>query len=232
MNQAPKRPASARRVGRAGRHGGGRRARPASMDRNNETWLADLQADGAIQHAALAELRATLLRGLRSALAYRVPFDDSQWEDVVQLALLRILDRLSQFNGRSRFITWALAVAIRVAMTESRRRHWRDISLDELLVDGSPTVPTREQHDTPARHAERDDFFATLYDLIESVLTVKQRTALMAELKGMPQDEIARQLNSNRNAVYKLTHDARKRLKQALQAAGYDQSDIQRTLAR
>ena len=42
----------------------------------------------------------------------------------------------------------------------------------------------------------------------------------------MPQDEIARHVGSNRNAVYKLTHDARKRLKQGLEAAGYTAEDI------
>ena len=38
----------------------------------------------------------------------------------------------------------------------------------------------------------------------------------------MPQDEIARQLGSNRNAVYKLTHDARRKLRAGLESAGFD----------
>jgi RNA polymerase sigma factor (sigma-70 family) len=39
-------------------------------------------------------------------------------------------------------------------------------------------------------------------------------------------DEIARHLGSNRNALYKLTHDARKRLKRGLEAAGFTAEDI------
>ena len=50
--------------------------------------------------------------------------------------------------------------------------------------------------------------------------------AKLAELRGMPQDEIARHLGSNRNALYKLTHDARKRLKRGLEAAGFTAEDI------
>jgi len=73
---------------------------------------------------------------------------------------------------------------------------------------------------------ERKAILEKMQALIESELTEKQRAALTAELKGMPQDEIARHLGSNRNAVYKLTHDARKRLKQALQAAGYVAEDV------
>jgi RNA polymerase sigma-70 factor (ECF subfamily) len=62
--------------------------------------------------------------------------------------------------------------------------------------------------------------------LIQNGLTAKQRDALLAELRGMPQDEIARHLGSNRNALYKLTHDARNRLKRGLEAAGFTAEDI------
>jgi RNA polymerase sigma-70 factor (ECF subfamily) len=48
----------------------------------------------------------------------------------------------------------------------------------------------------------------------------------------MPQDEIARHLGSNRNAVYKLTHDARKRLKQGLEMAGFGTEEIRAAFAR
>ena len=68
--------------------------------------------------------------------------------------------------------------------------------------------------------------------VIKDQLTDRQRTALLAELKGMPQDEIARHLGSNRNAVYKLTHDARKKLKHGLEAAGYTAEDIVAAIAK
>jgi DNA-directed RNA polymerase specialized sigma24 family protein len=48
----------------------------------------------------------------------------------------------------------------------------------------------------------------------------------------MPQDEIARHLGSNRNAVSKLTHDARKRLKRDLERAGFRAEDIRVAFAR
>ena len=45
----------------------------------------------------------------------------------------------------------------------------------------------------------------------------------------MPQGEIADQLGSNRNAIYKLTHDARKKLKKSLEEAGYTAEDVATT---
>ncbi len=51
--------------------------------------------------------------------------------------------------------------------------------------------------------------------------------AMTAELGGMPLEEIVRRMDSNVNAVYKLLHDARKRLKRGLETAGYAAEDVQ-----
>jgi DNA-directed RNA polymerase specialized sigma24 family protein len=60
-----------------------------------------------------------------------------------------------------------------------------------------------------------------LHRLIDTKLTARQRDVLLAGLNAMPQDEIARQMNITRNAVYTLGHDARKALRRAFEEAGY-----------
>jgi len=200
--------------------------------RDNETWLLQLRSNGPEQQAALSDLRDALVRGLRRGLSPPVTGDEAFLEDAVQDAMVRILERLSQFEGRSRFLTWAISISIRIALSELRRRRWQDVSLDELTAEGAfqSPVPVDGQIQ-PDTQWERKALLEKLQALIESELTDKQRAALIAELKGMPQDEIARHLGSNRNAVYKLTHDARKRLKQALQTAGYEAADVQSAFA-
>jgi RNA polymerase sigma-70 factor (ECF subfamily) len=197
------------------------------MDRDNETWLAHLGGSGPDQQAALSDLREALLRGLRRALDHRAGADDGFLEDVVQDTLVRILERLPQFEGRSRFLTWAMAVAIRVAMSELRHRRWKDVSLDEAVA-GRNLAPGQAIVDEPgpAARSEREAILAAMHEVIRNGLTTKQREALLAELRGMSQDEIARHLGSNRNALYKLTHDARRRLRQSLEAAGFTAEDI------
>ena len=197
------------------------------MDRDNETWLAHLDGTGPDQQAALSDLRDALLGGLRRALSHRSGAGDAFVEDVVQDALVRILERLPQFEGRSRFLTWAMSIAIRVAMSELRRQRWKDVSLDEVVADAD-LPPVRAIDDGPGPDAlwEREAILAAMHEVIRNGLTEKQRAALLAELRGMPLDEIARHLGSNRNAVYKLTHDARKRLKRGLEAAGFTAEDI------
>jgi RNA polymerase sigma-70 factor (ECF subfamily) len=120
-----------------------------------------------------------------------------------------------------------MSVAIHVAMSELRRRRWKDVSLDEVTAGGDRT-PGRAIAADPGPDArwQREAILAAMHEVIRTGLTEKQRSALLAELRGMPQDEIARQLGSNRNAIYKLTHDARKRLKRGLEAAGFTAEDI------
>jgi len=200
------------------------------MNRENDTWVAELSQGGVVRELALEDLREVLLRNLRKALSNRAHCDESFLEDAAQDALVRILSRLDQFQGRSRFVTWATSIAINVALGELRRSRWKDVSLDAVLVDAD-FVPTRaiDSSPDPESLVQQQELFEKMHELIETTLTERQRTVLLAELRGMPQDEIARHLGSNRNAVYKLTHDARKKLKSALQSAGYRADDLAST---
>ena len=56
--------------------------------------------------------------------------------------------------------------------------------------------------------------------------SLRSPDALLAELPGEPMAEIAIRMGSNRNAIYKLTHDARKRLKRGLERAGHSAATV------
>lgn len=197
------------------------------MSETNESWLQRLQATGVVQDTALQELREILIMRLRKTFRVRSGMDDSLLEDASQESLMKVLANLDQYQGRSRFTTWATTIAIRVALTELRRRHWKDVSLDEMVdaAKGGPAVATDGGPD-PQEEVQSQSLVEGMYRIIEDELTEKQRTVLLAELKGMPQEEIGRRMGSNRNAVYKLTHDARKRLKKGLEDAGFTRADL------
>ncbi len=192
------------------------------MSATNDSWIARLTATGPIQNEALAELRAILLRRLRKAFSGRTGVDELLLEDVAQESLLKTLDSIGSFEGRSQFTTWATTIAVRGAFTELRRRHWKDVSLDEITHEASLATQAVDAGNA----VERGALIRTMYHIIETELTDKQRTALLAELQGMPLAEIGRRMGNNRNAIYKLTHDARRRLKRGLEVAGYDAADL------
>ncbi len=197
--------------------------------RTNAEWLRDLQ--GPDKSQAIADLREILVRGLNYALSSKIDIDlDVLVEDFAQDALLRILDNLDTFRGESRFTTWAQKIAVRVAFTELRRQRWKDIALQDLLPEDSfdftPTILADPSPD-PEKRANQTMLAEMVQKMIKEELTERQRTAMMAIMVGgMPLEEVARRMDTNRNALYKLIHDARKRLQKSLHAKGMTPQEV------
>lgn len=196
--------------------------------RTNEAWVAELGAPGQAQEVALADLRAAILAALPYALSGWLPPDDPGFsalaEEVAQETLVRVLGRLSTFEGRSRFTTWAQKIAVRIALTELRRRRWRDVSLEERTeADDAIEEPSwaADPGPGPETQAARAELLARVRRMLDEELTERQRRAMTAlALQGLPLEEVARRLGTERNALYKLLHDARLRLKKRLAREG------------
>ena len=203
-------------------------------ERTNQQWLSDLSSPGPTQEEALSDLRAIIVKGLPYALSKWLKPSDPKFtplsEEVAQDTLVRVMNKLDTFEGRSKFTTWVHKIAIRLALTELRRRRWKNISL-ESLVEGEDKViapQLMEDHSPdPDSRTEQDDMLFRVMQIIAEELTDKQRKALVAaHIKGMPLAEVAQRMDTNRNALYKLMHDARLRLKTRLTEEGLSPEDI------
>jgi len=182
--------------------------------------------------AAVSALRRILLDGLRIALRERTDVNEAQLEDFTQEALLRILERLDQFAGRSRFTTWAHSIAVNTAFTELRRKRWQDVSLDVLVADGQQlSEPAILPDDALGADEERTRLVGILRKAVAEKLSAKQRTAIVCMLQEMPIDQIVALLGTNRNSAYKLLHDARRALKEYLAAEGISPEVIRAAFA-
>lgn len=210
--------------------------RVMSTERTNEAWLRDLNTAGPERQQALDDLQQVIRGGLPYGLSKWLRPDDPRFEplveEVVQETLLRVLDRLDTFEGRSKFTTWVYTIAVRLALSELRKAKWREVSLDQIL-EANPNYFSSDgggyQSDleNPESHAEQADMVERIERIIREELTDRQRAALIAlAIQGMPMDQVAEQLNTNRNALYKLMHDARLRLKTRLQSEGLMPEDI------
>ncbi len=199
-------------------------------ERTNEEWLADLH--GPNQAQAIEELRDILIRGLSYSLSTRSRGDiDVLVEDFVQEALIKILDNLDTFRGESKLTTWAQKIAIRVAYTELRRKRWQDVALEDMLpedsgADFTPAILT-DPEANPEQQTTQQMIVETVMRVIDEGLTERQRNALQAVMGGgMPLEVVAEKMGTNRNALYKMIHDARKRLKRELLAEGLSIEEI------
>lgn len=207
--------------------------------RSNEEWLHDLRASGSVQEAAINDLREILLRAALyffhrnladfGGLAHEEILQRA--EDCTQDAVIAVLNHLSDFRGDSKFSTWAYKFAINIALMAARRERWKGVSLDELASADEGSFLERlmlEVSDsvTPEQSTLQVEVQTIIQDVMERELTEKQRRVLvLMVLDEVPLDEVVRYLGTNRNAVYKMLHDARRKLKNGLKQHGFDVSE-------
>lgn len=206
-----------------------------SSSRNNDAWLNDLRSHDSQRDCALTDLHNILTRVLPRALARWLSPDtghfDAFLEDVIQETLLRVMDKLDSFESRSQFTTWVYKIAIRIALNELRHRKWREVSLDGLEEGDDPNEMPSERFASndphPESALERKDTLKLVKRIFDEELTPRQRAAMTAiSIKGVAMEEVARRMGTNRNALYKMMHDARLRLKGRLEREGFDPEEL------
>lgn len=207
------------------------------MERDNSQWITHLQALSPQRDAAITDLGALLARGLQHALRSYNGVGQADIDDFVQEALIKVLAGLGTFRGESRFVTWAQKIAVHVAISELRRARWRDVSLVQHTAEGDELEAAVEHAQQaalsgqaeagPEHQAVQQIALHTLQRALQQELTERQREAITSILlEEMPFDEVARRMGTNRNALYKLLHDARQRLKKSLLSDGTPAQEI------
>lgn len=197
-----------------------------------DEWVERLKSeDHEIRDAAIADLRVILVRCLSRSLNGHYGNRKFNPEDIAQDALLKILNAIDTFENRSRFTTWAMTIATRIGISELRRRHCQDISLEGIAAEGSLRIELADEQEPVGQEMDQQVILTKLRGLIDTKLSEKQRLAIRGLLEGLPIEEIASRTSSNRNAVYKLVHDARTKLKEGFLQSGIAADDIQAIFA-
>jgi len=128
---------------------------------------------------ALLRRHTTLVHGV----CRRILGNPDDALDATQEALLAIATRVSTFDGRARFSTWAYRVATNAALDEARRRGRRPLPAEHLPEDGLRAGTAG----TDSAVADRLDVDAAL-----AQLTPEYRAAVaLRDLVGMDYAEIA-----------------------------------------
>ena len=196
------------------------------VDQDSQRWLRDLRSAGSEREAAVARLHDLLVRAARFEVARRRPtlphlrgneVDDIALE-AADDALMSVLRRLDDFEGRSRFTTWVYKFALLEAAVKLRKRAWQDrevpLEPESWALFSSPALG-------PEADVEQGELLATLQRAIGEILTPHQRQVLVAlALNGVPIDVLADRLDTTRAALYKTLHDARKKLRRHLEECG------------
>lgn len=137
---------------------------------------------------------------------------------------MAVTGKLGQFRGESRFTTWACKFAIFEVSAKIGRHFWRHPAVP-LDAEDWDRLPGRFGFE-PARESEWRDLLAALRRAVDTELTARQREVFVAiVVNDVPLDALAVRLGSNRNALYKMMFDARRKLRAALAANGYLDDD-------
>jgi RNA polymerase sigma-70 factor (ECF subfamily) len=191
----------------------------------SEAWPARLAVGHPARESTVAELHGLLLAGARAEAHRRIgSLPDAVRADIDDLclqaaddAVAAVLAKLDSFRGDSRFSTWAYKFVIFEISTRLRRHAWRGrrVELDdsgwERLV--APDAPGS---------ADQRAVLTLVGEAIRDQLSERQRQVFTAAvLEEVPIDVLAERLSSTRGAIYKTLHDARRKLREHIENAGY-----------
>ena len=199
----------------------------ADRARSSEAWIEALRSDGAERDHAITDLYALLLRAARFELGRRrAALSHVRGEELDDIAaqaaddaLLAVLAKLEQYRGASRFTTWAYKFALLEAGVRLRRRAWQG---REVVLEPEAWSGFADRGASAQETVEHGELMRTLSTAMDRVLTPHQRMVFVAlALSQVPIDVLAERLETTRGALYKTLHDARRKLRRELAAAGY-----------
>jgi RNA polymerase sigma-70 factor (ECF subfamily) len=190
-------------------------------------WVEQLRSGHPRREQTVAKLHEVLLRVARHELSrrrgqlgsIRGPEFDDLAQQAADDALVNILGRLDEFQGLSRFTTWAYKFAMFEVSAKVARHAWRrqPPSRQEPALEHFPDALAAH----PGDRLERQEQLEALRIAIGE-LTDRQREVFVAvALNDVPIDVLALELGTNRNAIYKNLFDARRNLRTKMAAAGH-----------
>ncbi|MDF1603231.1 sigma-70 family RNA polymerase sigma factor [Nocardioides sp. YIM 152315] len=194
---------------------------------DNAEWVRALTSRGDQYERATTELYLWLVKiafvELRRRASY-VQLSGPELDDVAHQAAgdaaLSICRKVRTFRGECRFTTWAYRFVAFEVSSKVNRHVWNRprVSLDDEEWGALATDPD----DSPETHAEAHDMLDAVTQIVREDLSARQQHAFEAiTVRGRSVRQVANDLGSNPNAVYKVMFDARRKLRDGLTAGGF-----------
>jgi RNA polymerase sigma-70 factor, ECF subfamily len=202
---------------------------PAHLALESRAWVDALRAHGHERGDALQRLHdlllgATVTEARRRAHLYP-EIAGAELDDLCRQAagdaMIAVLAKLDGYRGASRFTTWAYGFAIFEISVKLRRHAWRGRAIPTADDD---TTWQRAASRGVAVHSrvERAELMRALRRAVDEDLSPRQREVFVAvALNDAEIDVVAERLGSTRGAVYKVLHDARRKLRRRLEREGH-----------
>ena len=138
------------------------------------------------------------------ATAYRICGNEKDAEDLVQRTLVRTVERIGSFNGKSAFFTWMCAILVNFNKMDRRGKARNALSFDE-----SAAVDVVDAHPDPAERLAKEDEAAAIRRAVAQLPDLERETVVQHYFNGFSVPEIARMQKTPEGTVYYRLHQAR-----------------------
>lgn len=153
-------------------------------------------------------------------LAYRMCRQPDLARDAAQEALTIALQKIHQFRGESRLITWLYQILFHECL-RSRRESTRWATM--VSLDERPDLAALSRFSLlpgPEEQVLRDETRRLFWEAVERLPPAWRSVYLLREVEGLSTEEVARVLGTSAANVKVRLHRARRRLRELLGDAG------------
>ena len=150
-------------------------------------------------------------------LAYRLAGNAAEAEDLVQEAFVRAFKFFHRYDESLPFSNWLYRIISNTHLDSVRRRgRIKTTSLDQPVANGSYVAEVADLNACP----DKEMLNTTMSEHVESALMTMtpefRQAVILADIEGMPYDEIADVMHTSVGTVRSRIHRGRKQLRKQL----------------
>lgn len=193
---------------------GGARARTDAPQLSDEALLAACAVGDPQALGALFDRHHDALHGFLDRLAR--PYAD-EIDDLVQATFVEVWRGARRFRGGAAVRTWMFGIASNLVRRRIRSEGRKRAALTALSV--TPAAPAPGHADRPDDATIRAQLVERLGPALAALSHELREVFVLCDVEGVPGVEVARALGLRQGTVWRRLHDARRRLRRALEGA-------------
>ena len=144
--------------------------------------------------------------------------------DCTQDALIRILERIHQYQMRGPFLGWCRVIGLNLARDHLSNARFPIPSHESL--DTESLADAQEMHHSVEASVLLSELADQIRHITENELSARQRAVFINIVQGRSTIEIATELDTTPNNVYQTWFAVRKKIRHLLESQGFDEAAL------
>jgi len=152
-------------------------------------------------------------------LAFHLTGNQGEADDVTQETFLRAYRAIARFDGRADLFTWLYRICVNVALNMRRQRKRVTTDIDD---PASPEIAADSTGSDPVQAVSDAQVYKALKIAMDGLSEALRTTLILACVEQQPYADIAVVLGCSEGTIAWRVHEARRRLRDALDEQGIE----------